>query len=138
MNHLFSVANIAFYVPIVVYLLSLLLQQFTNTMWWYLRVWDPISDFSMNYAFYGLPFIALAFVFSTPYKNLFTRVVKVIIGVCFVIFICFHIFLLTRLGTPLPDDLGASIAGFLLFMIVGPIFFIGSLWLSLTNLTKHS
>lgn len=134
MRKLYLLANIALIAPIVIYLLSLVLQQFTNTMWWYRTLWDPISDFFLQYAFFGLPLIALAFVFSTPAMGILSKIVKVLIVLGFIAFISLHLLFLVQLGTIFPSDLGASIFAFLLLMIVGPIFFFGSLILSIKGL----
>ncbi|GEM_PF-2558220 len=137
MRKLYLLANIALLAPVAIYLLSLVLQQFTNTVWWYLRVWDPIANAMLEYAFLGLPFIALAFVFSTPYMGLFSRIVKGLIVLCCVAFVLLHVLYLIQLGTLFPSDFGAAMTGFLYLMVAGPILFFGSLWLTSVAALKH-
>lgn len=130
MRKLYLLANVVLLAPIAIYLVSLVLKQFTHTMWWYLRVWDPIADAMLGYAFLGLPFIGLTFVFSTPNMGLFSRIVKVLIILCCVAFVLLHLLYLIQLGTIFPSDIGAAITGFLYLMVAGPILFFGSLWLT--------
>lgn len=136
MRKLYLLANIALIAPVAIYLVSLVLKQFTHTMWWYLRVWDPISNAMVGYAFLGLPFIGLAFVFSTPHMGLFSKIVKVLMVLCVVAFVLLHVFYLIQLGTIFPSDFGAALTGLLYLVVAGPILFFGSLWLTYTAALK--
>lgn len=129
-------ANIGLYTPVALFLLIQVLQQFTHTMWWFTHVWDPMGNFLVGFVFYGLPFVALLFVYSTPHTGLFSRILKILVGIGFALFIALHLFLVIRFGTLFPSDIGAGIVSFSFFIFAGPIFLLGSLWMSFVNFAQ--